>query len=118
MGDPEVDHNCWERPEAMTEKRPLVQVNLSFPGTEVAAETAAAMASVSMVSRKSILRILVCSLCMPSSCLFWLILTEVHTVSASPKCRNITTPQDMEMNSCGQLPGSIMQLGNNFTSNM
>lgn len=42
MGDPEVDHNCWERPEAMTEKRPLVQVNMSFPGTEVAAETAAA----------------------------------------------------------------------------
>lgn len=52
MGDPEVDHNCWERPEAMTEKRPLVQVNMSFPGTEVAAETAAAMASVSMVFKK------------------------------------------------------------------
>ncbi|KAL4644236.1 hypothetical protein ACB092_02G149800, partial [Castanea dentata] len=52
VGDPEVDHNCWERPEAMTEKRPLVQVNMSFPGTEVAAETAAAMASASMVFKK------------------------------------------------------------------
>ena len=52
MGDPELDHKCWERPEAMTEKRPLVQVNMSFPGTEVAAETAAAMASASMVYKK------------------------------------------------------------------
>ncbi|KAK4585269.1 hypothetical protein RGQ29_022791 [Quercus rubra] len=52
VGDPEVDHNCWERPEATTEKRPLVQVNMSFPGTEVAAETAAAMASASMVFKK------------------------------------------------------------------
>ncbi len=52
MGDPELDHKCWERPEAMTEKRPLVQVNMSFPGTEVAAETAAAMASASMVFKK------------------------------------------------------------------
>ena len=36
----------------MTEKRPLVQVNMSFPGTEVAAETAAALASASMVFKK------------------------------------------------------------------
>nr|XP_023884383.1 endoglucanase 24-like [Quercus suber] len=52
VGDPEVDHNCWERPEAMTEKRPLVKVNMLFPGAEVAAETAAAMASASMVFKK------------------------------------------------------------------
>ncbi|XP_027183784.1 endoglucanase 24-like [Coffea eugenioides] len=49
VGDPEVDHNCWERPEAITEARPLIQVNISYPGTEVAAETAAAMASASLV---------------------------------------------------------------------
>ncbi|KAJ1422592.1 Six-hairpin glycosidase superfamily [Sesbania bispinosa] len=49
VGDPEVDHNCWERPEDMTEERPLTQVNSSFPGTEVAAETAAALASASLV---------------------------------------------------------------------
>ncbi|KAF8410466.1 hypothetical protein HHK36_002995 [Tetracentron sinense] len=49
VGDPKLDHQCWERPEAMTEKRPLTQVNTSSPGTEVAAETAAAMASASLV---------------------------------------------------------------------
>ncbi|KAL2966414.1 hypothetical protein AAZX31_16G115700 [Glycine max] len=37
------------KPEDMKEKRPLTQVNSSFPGTEVAAETAAALASASLV---------------------------------------------------------------------
>ncbi|XVE69751.1 hypothetical protein DITRI_Ditri10aG0016300 [Diplodiscus trichospermus] len=49
VGDPVADHKCWERPEDMKEKRPLTQVNTSVPGTEVAAETAAAMASASLV---------------------------------------------------------------------
>ncbi|XP_028760403.1 endoglucanase 2-like isoform X2 [Neltuma alba] len=49
VGDPEVDHNCWERPETMTEGRPLTQVNTSFPGTDIAAETAAALAAASLV---------------------------------------------------------------------
>ncbi|KAJ7966855.1 Endoglucanase [Quillaja saponaria] len=53
VGDPEADHKCWDRPEAMTEKRPLTQVNTSVPGTEVAAETAAAMASASLVFKKT-----------------------------------------------------------------
>ena len=53
VGDPELDHKCWQRPEAMTEKRPSIQINTSFPGTEVAAETAAAMASASLVFKKS-----------------------------------------------------------------
>ncbi|KAK7250798.1 hypothetical protein RIF29_33483 [Crotalaria pallida] len=52
VGDPEVDHNCWERPEDMTEIRPLTQINSSFPGTEVAAETAAALASASLVFKE------------------------------------------------------------------
>ncbi|PON99476.1 Glycoside hydrolase [Trema orientale] len=52
VGDPELDHNCWQRPETMTEKRPIIQINTSFPGTEVAAETAAAMASASLVFKK------------------------------------------------------------------
>lgn len=52
MGDPELDHNCLERPENMMEKRSLTQINSSFPGTEVAAETAAAMASASLVFKK------------------------------------------------------------------
>lgn len=37
----------------MTEKRPLTQVNTSFPGSDVAAETAAAMASASLVFKKT-----------------------------------------------------------------
>lgn len=52
VGDPELDHECWQRPEAMTEKRPATQINTSFPGTEVAAETAAAMASASLVFKE------------------------------------------------------------------
>ncbi|KAI8019201.1 Endoglucanase 24 [Camellia lanceoleosa] len=52
VGDPELDHKCWERPELMTEMRPLTQINATHPGTEVAAETAAAMASASLVFKK------------------------------------------------------------------
>ncbi|OMO84647.1 Glycoside hydrolase, family 9 [Corchorus olitorius] len=52
VGDPEIDHKCWERPEKMSEERPLIQVNTTFPGTEVAAETAAAMASASLVFKQ------------------------------------------------------------------
>ncbi|KAL9238051.1 hypothetical protein vseg_012527 [Gypsophila vaccaria] len=53
VGDPVIDHKCWERPETMSEERPLTQVNTSTPGTEVAAETAAAMAAASLVFKKS-----------------------------------------------------------------
>ena len=53
MGDPEKDHKCWERAEDMTEKRPLTQVNTSHPGSDVAGETAAAMASASLVFKTS-----------------------------------------------------------------
>ncbi|XXG40257.1 hypothetical protein AAC387_Pa01g1025 [Persea americana] len=49
VGDPEIDHKCWERPETMMEKRPLTQLNTSYPGSEVAAETAAALAAASLV---------------------------------------------------------------------
>ncbi|XP_019156590.1 PREDICTED: endoglucanase 10-like [Ipomoea nil] len=53
VGDPDLDHKCWQRPEDMTESRPLTQINASVPGTEVAAETAAAMAAASLVFRSS-----------------------------------------------------------------
>ncbi|KAL0343111.1 UNVERIFIED_CONTAM: Endoglucanase 24 [Sesamum angustifolium] len=53
VGDPELDHKCWERPEEMTETRPLTQVNTSYPGSDAAAETAAAMASASLVFRST-----------------------------------------------------------------
>ncbi|KAI8548930.1 hypothetical protein RHMOL_Rhmol07G0311600 [Rhododendron molle] len=49
VGDPLVDHKCWDRPEDMTEERPLTQVNTSSPGSDVAGETAAAMAAASLV---------------------------------------------------------------------
>ncbi|KAE9603535.1 putative cellulase [Lupinus albus] len=52
VGDPVADHDCWQKPEAMTEKRPLIQVNTSCCGSDVAAETAAAMASASLVFKK------------------------------------------------------------------
>ncbi|XP_039031910.1 endoglucanase 2-like [Hibiscus syriacus] len=53
VGDPKLDHKCWERPETMSERRPVTQVNASFPGTEVAAETAAALASASLVFKNN-----------------------------------------------------------------
>ncbi|KAG5048012.1 hypothetical protein JHK85_009115 [Glycine max] len=53
VGDPVADHKCWEKPEAITEERPLIQVNASCPGSDVAAETAAAMASASLVFKKT-----------------------------------------------------------------
>ncbi|MFQ6634092.1 hypothetical protein Gotur_010474 [Gossypium turneri] len=53
VGDPGLDHKCWERPETMTERRPVTQVNTSFPGTEVAAEIAAALASASLVFKEN-----------------------------------------------------------------
>ncbi|XP_075494632.1 endoglucanase 10-like isoform X2 [Primulina tabacum] len=49
MGNPKLDHRCWARPENMTKQRPLAQVDASAPGTEVAAETAATLASASQV---------------------------------------------------------------------
>ncbi|KAJ4847868.1 hypothetical protein Tsubulata_017243 [Turnera subulata] len=53
VGDPKTDHGCWDRPENMTEKRPLLMVNKTKPGSEVAAETAAAMAAAAMVFKAS-----------------------------------------------------------------
>ncbi|KAM7259634.1 hypothetical protein ACFE04_015375 [Oxalis oulophora] len=49
VGNPKADHNCWNRPEDDTLMRPLTMVNTSAPGSDVAAETAAAMASASLV---------------------------------------------------------------------
>uniref|UniRef100_A0A804PCX2 Endoglucanase n=1 Tax=Zea mays TaxID=4577 RepID=A0A804PCX2_MAIZE len=49
VGDPKSDHKCWERPETMSEKRPLTKITAKSPGSDVAAETAAAMAAASLV---------------------------------------------------------------------
>lgn len=52
VGDPNVDHKCWERPEDMDTPRTVYSVSSSNPGSDVAGETAAALAAASMVFRK------------------------------------------------------------------
>ncbi|KAL5569871.1 hypothetical protein UlMin_026446, partial [Ulmus minor] len=53
VGDPKKDHKCWEMPEDMIEKLPLTQVNTSSPGSDVAAESVATLASTSLVFKWS-----------------------------------------------------------------
>ncbi|GLT65975.1 hypothetical protein SLA2020_383710 [Shorea laevis] len=52
VGDPNVDHKCWERPEDMDTVRSVYYVSPSNPGSDVAGETAAALAAASLVFRK------------------------------------------------------------------
>ncbi|KAK0570662.1 hypothetical protein LWI29_004608 [Acer saccharum] len=52
VGDPVQDHQCWMRPENMNTPRTVLQIDSNTPGTEIAAETAAAMAASSIVFRK------------------------------------------------------------------
>ena len=52
VGDPNVDHKCWERPEDMDTVRTVFSVSARNPGSDVAGETAAALAAASMVFRK------------------------------------------------------------------
>ena len=49
VGDPYGDHACWERPEDMDTSRSVYTIDKDRPGTEVAAETAAALAAASLV---------------------------------------------------------------------
>ena len=54
VGDGNTDHNYWGAPETVEAKgisRPVFRITASCPGTDVAAETAAAMAASSMVFR-------------------------------------------------------------------
>ncbi|XP_054814322.1 endoglucanase 9-like [Prosopis cineraria] len=53
VGDPNADHNCWERPEDMDTIRTVYWVSPNKPGSEVAGETAAALAAASIVFHKS-----------------------------------------------------------------
>ncbi|KAJ8625345.1 hypothetical protein MRB53_033875 [Persea americana] len=52
VGDPNADHHCWQRPEDMATPRSVYSVSPSNPGSDVAGETAAALAAASMVFRK------------------------------------------------------------------
>jgi len=51
VADPNRDHQCWERPEDMDTPRTVYKVDPSHPGSDVAAETAAALAAGSIVFR-------------------------------------------------------------------
>ncbi|KAK4484147.1 hypothetical protein RD792_011367 [Penstemon davidsonii] len=51
VGDPLSDHNCWERPEDMDTLRTAYRIDANNPGSDVAGETAAALAAASIVFR-------------------------------------------------------------------
>ncbi|KAL2237215.1 UNVERIFIED_CONTAM: Endoglucanase 16 [Sesamum indicum] len=51
--DPEKDHECWISPENMKTPRTVLKIDRSTPGTEIAAETCAALAAASMVFRRA-----------------------------------------------------------------
>ncbi len=53
VGDGDIDHRYWGAPEDMTMERPTYAVTAENPGTEVTAETAAALASASIVFRNA-----------------------------------------------------------------
>lgn len=52
VGDGNTDHYCWQRPEDMTTSRAAYRIDPSRPGSDLAGETAAAMAAASMVFRR------------------------------------------------------------------
>ncbi|XP_003564003.2 endoglucanase 16 [Brachypodium distachyon] len=51
VGDGDTDHYCWQRPEDMTTSRQAYKVDRDRPGSDVAGETAAALAAASMAFR-------------------------------------------------------------------
>ncbi|CAI0379384.1 unnamed protein product [Linum tenue] len=53
VGDGDTDHYCWQRPEDMATSRRAYKVDEKNPGSEVAGETAAAMAAASIVFRRT-----------------------------------------------------------------
>lgn len=53
VGDPNLDHKCWERPEDMDTPRTVYKITAQNPGSDVAAETAAALAAASIVFKAS-----------------------------------------------------------------
>lgn len=51
VGNAAADHSCWERPEDMDTARTTYKVDPDHPGSDVAGESAAAMAAASIVFR-------------------------------------------------------------------
>ncbi|GAB2233126.1 hypothetical protein Droror1_Dr00002343 [Drosera rotundifolia] len=48
VGDGDSDHACWERPEDMMTPRTVLQIDEQHPGSDLAGETAAALAAASI----------------------------------------------------------------------
>ena len=53
VGDANKDHACWERPEDMDTPRSVFKIEKNNPRSDVAAETAAALATASLVFRRA-----------------------------------------------------------------
>ncbi|KAH9302413.1 hypothetical protein KI387_013996, partial [Taxus chinensis] len=53
VGDGFSDHKCWQRPEDMTTSRKAYKIDTNNPGSDLAGEKAAAMASASIVFKDS-----------------------------------------------------------------
>lgn len=53
VGDGGSDHSCWQRPEDMTTPRTVYRIDEQHPGSDLAAESAAALAAASIVFWKS-----------------------------------------------------------------
>ncbi|XVE78412.1 hypothetical protein DITRI_Ditri13aG0142900 [Diplodiscus trichospermus] len=53
VGDGDTDHYCWQRPEDMTTSRQAHKIDQNNPGSDLAGETAAAMAAASIVFKKT-----------------------------------------------------------------
>ncbi|MCO5549201.1 hypothetical protein L7F22_002667 [Adiantum nelumboides] len=53
VGDGDSDHYCWQRPEEMTTSRKAYSISESNPGSDLAGETAAAMAAASIVFKRT-----------------------------------------------------------------
>ncbi|KAL5989306.1 Endoglucanase [Asimina triloba] len=53
VGDGSSDHYCWQRPEDMTTDRHAYRIDANNPGSDLAGETAAAMAAASIVFHRS-----------------------------------------------------------------
>ncbi|CAL5006587.1 unnamed protein product [Urochloa decumbens] len=70
VGDAEADQQCWERPEDMDTPRTLYKITESSPGTEAAAEAAAALAAAYDVFRYDVDKTLPTKLLAASRSLF------------------------------------------------
>ncbi|CAL4903442.1 unnamed protein product [Urochloa decumbens] len=53
VGDGDTDHSCWQRPEDMSTSRQAFRIDPQNPGSDLAGETAAAMAAASLVFRSA-----------------------------------------------------------------